>query len=447
VKPSTPLRVVGLVEVDHDARARIAAVAEAGRVRALVELLPFLPPESHALGAEASRAATTVLERAAPTELAWFDGWYRGGFVQRGPPAPTWESVRLGMSSWAREHPGVVALASFHTNGFVREVAVRRLAERDDGFELPFLLIRTTDWVSTVEVAASEAVARRVRPAYVEHWLRCLGLLERLRATRRREHGVSVYLRRVEELLLRDESRAQLGAALAEGALPIRRAALRLVSHLPRPARLGLLSIAERDPDPSIALDVARASLGSPEGRDEAATIDRLLRHRLGRVRCLALAKAIEHDPMSAPDRLERAIFDDARCVRELARHALTKRGGSPRDFAALYRARVAERGGRDQTVALEGLAEVGDVSDVPVFLRFHDDPVTRRRAAAIAGIGRCDGARHLDMLEAALRDRASSVRRAAMPFARRHLGRVPALRARRASPDTSSGEREPRDL
>ena len=430
---------------DDDARARIAAIAEAGDVRALVDLLPFLPPESHRLGADASKAATTVLRRSTPTQLAWFDGWYRGGYIQKGPLAPTWGSVRLGMSAWAREHPGVVALGSFHTNGFVREVAVRLLAERDDGFELPFLLLRTTDWVSKVEATASDAVARRVKPAYVEDWLRCLGLLERLRATRRREHGVSVYLRRVEEVLLEDGSRAQLAAALAEGALPVRRAAMRLVPHLPRPEQRDLLATAERDPDPTIAFDAARAALGDGEGHDEAATIARLLRHRLGRVRCLALTTAMEREPVSALDRLERAILDDARCVRELARHALTKRGRSPRDFAEIYRARVGERGGHDQTVALEGLAEVGDEADIPLFLRFHEDPVTRRRAAAIAGIGRCDGARHLDLLETALRDRASSVRRAATPFARRHLGRVPFLRARRASPDVPSGARGPR--
>lgn len=445
MKPPAPFCIVGPEQGDDDARARIAVVAEAGDVRALVDLLPFLPPESHRLGPDASRAVTAVLQRSTPTQLAWFDGWYRGGYVPKGPLAPMWGSVRLGMSAWAREHPGVVALASFHTNGFVREVAVRLLAERDDGFELPFLLLRTTDWVSQVEVAASEAVARRVRPSYVEHWLRCLGLLERLRATRRREQGVAVYLRRVEELLLRDESRAQLGAALAEGALPVRRAALRLVPHLPRPEQRDLLATAERDPDPTIAFEAARATLGDAEGHDEAATIARLLHHRLGRVRGLALATAIERDPMSAVERLERAVFDDARGVRELARHALTKRGRSPRDFAEVYRARIGERGGHDQTVALEGLAEVGDVSDVPLFLRFHDDAVTRRRAAAIAGIGRCDGARHLDLLEAALRDRASSVRRAATPFARRHLGRVPFQRARRASPHVPSGERGPR--
>src|SRR5690349_17513204 len=37
---------------------------------------------------------------------------------------------------------GVFGLLSFHPSGYVREPAVQRLAERTDGAELPFLLLR-----------------------------------------------------------------------------------------------------------------------------------------------------------------------------------------------------------------------------------------------------------------------------------------------------------------
>jgi len=439
VKLPNPFRVVGRRsddDADDAARARIAAIAARGDARSLTELLPFLPPESHRLGAEASRAATAVIERCSPLELAWFDQWYRGGWVQKGPRAPAWKDVRLGSAAWAREHRGVVALASFHASGFVREVAVRLLAERDDGLELPLLLLRTNDWVAKVQVGAGAAVARRVSPAYTAQWLRCLGLVERLRAARRREHDVAAYVRRVEELLLHDDARPRLEAALATGELPVRRAVLRLTSRLPHRARLGVTSIAERDPDPLVAFEAARSALEDPDNLYRDTSIVRLARHRLGRVRALALATAIERAPGIAAAWLEAAVFDPARPVRELARHALCGRGGDAPDFAALYRARVNHGGGCDPIVALEGLAEVGDASDVPLFERFLLDPAARRRAAAVVGIGRCDGARHLDALEAALRDRSATVRRAATPFARRHLGRGVVQRTRRAPPE-----------
>jgi HEAT repeat protein len=102
------------------------------------------------------------------------------------------------------------------------------------------------------------------------------------------------------------------------------------------------------------------------------------------------------------------------------------------RDFAAIYRRGIAEHAGRDKTVALEGLGEVGGAEDADIFLEFLRDPNARVRAAAIAGIGRCDGNRHLDDLEAALRDPSSTVRRAATPFAKLYLGRDPVQRVRR---------------
>jgi HEAT repeat protein len=155
----------------------------------------------------------------------------------------------------------VAALASFHANGFVREVAIRLLAEFDDGFELPYLLLRTNDWVPKLQVAAASAVLKRVTPSYSKHWFYCLGLIDRLRATHRREHGVALYVRRVEALLLHDDGREQLESSLSTGELPVRRATLRLALLLPDAERRRLLTIASGDADPLIAFEAAKALL------------------------------------------------------------------------------------------------------------------------------------------------------------------------------------------
>lgn len=418
----------------EEQRARIAFVAEAGDVRALVELLPFLPPETHRLGPDAAKAADSVLARCSPVQLAWFDQWYREGWGPKGPDAPAWRDVRLGPLSWARQFRGVVALASFHGNGFVREIAVRLLGSFDDGFELPYLLIRTNDWVPKVRVAAATAALHRVGPSYVEHWIRCLGLLERLRSAERRDRDDAVYVRRVEQLLLHADSRASLQTALSAGDLTTRRAALRLAELLPPAERHELLTTAVLDVDPRIAIQAARGLLASPSPGDSSAIHPQLLQHRLGKIRSLALTAAVEHDLPSSTDWLERALLDDARCVREVARFELSKGAGAPRDFASWYRARLSATDPRLRVIALEGLAEIGTREDVPVFLPLLRAPNARVRAAAIAGIGRCQGDRHHDELEAALRDPSSMVRRAATPFAKLHSGKAFVQRLRRES-------------
>lgn len=198
-----------------------------------------------------------------------------------------------------------------------------------------------------------------------------------------------------------------------------------------------MLLAASRDRDPMIAIAAARAILQRAPAADAAAMVDPMIEHPLARVRSLALDAALRLETPNGIVALRRAVFDDARSVRELARYALTKRE-APVDFAPAYRQGVRERHSRDRIPALEGLAEVGSREDVGIFLRFLHVPNARARAAAIAGIGRCDGANHHEDLEAALQDRSSVVRRAADLYAKLHLGRGVSQRLRRASRERS---------
>gem|GEM_PF-6857043 len=440
-----PFRVLGsrAEHGDADARARIESVGARGRVRDLVELLPFLPPEAHPLGVEAARAAGAVLSRCSPLDLAWFDRWYRGGYSPRGPARPAWQSVQLGTSSWAEQYPAVVALASFHENGFVREVAVRLLSERSDGSELPYLLLRTNDWVGKVQAAAMAAVSKRVSTAYAAPWLRCLALLDRARAGQRGARGVALYGSRVEDILLGELVRAELEAALTTGDLAVRRIVLRLALRLPEPERRRLLAAAVADVDPVMAQRATEGLLAqATAGSDGEETVRALLSHRLGTVRGLALGALVDRGMAGAHSALERALFDDARSVRELARDALSRGAHPAPDFAAMYRDRLAATTSTvaERARALEGLADVARRDDAPVLRGFFDAPNARLRAAAIAGLGRCAADEHHEELEAALRDPSAAVRGAATPFAKLALGRAFVTQQRRALRESARG-------
>lgn len=431
-----PFRIMARRTDEEEESARIALIAEAGGVRSLPELLPFLPPEAHRLGPEAARAARAALERCSPLELVWFDQWCRQGWLPRGPEAATWHGLQLHSVCWGHEYAGVVALASLHRDGFVRERAVRLLADFDDGFELPYLVMRTNDWVAEVQGAAIEAASRRVVPSYAKHWLRSLGLLERLRGAQRRQTDLTRLCMRVDELLTRHEARSDLAEILATGALALRRASLRIVLSLPRDEGEAMLVAASGDPDPVLATAAARALLERAEHASievVSAAVAHALVHPLATVRTLALETALRRALPMAVAALESATFDDARSIRELARHELSKRD-STTDLAPAYRRAVEVGEGRERTIAVEGLAEIGSREDVPLFLRLFTDPNARVRAAAIVGIGRCDGSNHLDELEAALGDGSSLVRRAAMQYANLYLGRGFVRRVREAA-------------
>src|SRR5262245_19583980 len=115
-----------------DPERQILRIRAAGDVAGLVELLPFLPPEAHRLGPQAALAATAVLEQTRPERVAWFEQLRRTAWPSV-DAAPAWTAMRplplLGLTArWPRAWRGVVALASLHGSGFVREDAVRTLA-------------------------------------------------------------------------------------------------------------------------------------------------------------------------------------------------------------------------------------------------------------------------------------------------------------------------------
>lgn len=360
-----------------------------------------------------------MLERTSPLRLAWFDQEYRR--LRRwwtDGPTRDWNHVQLA----AQECLSVVALASFHESGFVRERAVWRLSDFDDGFELPFLLIRANDWTAKVQQLALTAVTMRIVPAYGEHWLRSLVLVERLRHTDRRAHDLRELSARVDALLLQPELRGILSSALSTGEVALRRECLRLALQLPLSEARPLLRPAMADPDPVVATRSAQALLANVSSNDEV--LSAALGHPLARVRRLALESAARSDRVASVSLLQSALLDETRSVREVARYELSKPPTVCADFTALYAKAVREHSGRKQRAAFEGLAEAGSREALETFVEFLRHPRAKMRAAAIVGLARYDGSNRLDELQAAMRDPSPIVRRAVREYARRYLGR-----------------------
>jgi HEAT repeats len=413
-----PFRIPGRDTIE-DEGARIARLGESGDLRSILDLLPFLPPEAHPAGSDAADAAHRILGRAIPTQLAWFDSWFRSRWAP-----PKWKDVRLGDAEWARRFPGVVALASFHANGFVREVAVRLLASFEDGSELPFLLVRANDWVAAVQSTALAVLFRRVTVPYAMYWVHCLPLAARLGTALRRKDDLARLRKKIDALLTEPTVRSVLASGLADKELDVRRECLRLASSLAVDEAQPLLLTALADPDPLVANRASDALCARLRSQDVDTVLRPMLSHRVARVRVQAIHTACLHAPQVVVGILRDALLDEARCVRELARYELSRLCHPAPDAADYYRAALGRHEGRVRIAALEGLAETGTREDVPTFRGLLRDANARIRAAAIVGLGRCDPSGHLDELAAALKDSSAKVRRTSFPYARMHLGR-----------------------
>jgi hypothetical protein len=303
--------------------------------------------------AQARRALEGVLSRARARDLIWLEANARhtlGAYQYYGSP---WQGLQATQVS--RLAPAAVRLATFHGIGWVREAAVRALASTQDPDVLPYLLLRANDWVDEVSRCARGALDLRLRPADAAAWIAVLPFERHVRALRRR--SLAYLFDRAKVLLAHPDARPAVREQLESGPTDVRRACAALAASFPPAERASLLLGTVRDPDAIVAATAATGLLqaAGPELRD---AIGALLVHRVAKVRLQALAALWASFPAEATDRTRDALFDPARCVRELAQFELRRRHAI--DPAPIYAAALAgaQRGRLLATIA--GLGECG---------------------------------------------------------------------------------------
>lgn len=337
------------------------------------------------------------------------------------PATEAWAGLRvadLGTPPLPASGPlaAVVALASMHPNGHLREAAVWLLASRTDGGELPFLLVRVNDWVPQVRKTALAALRARLSPAYAESFVRCLGVVASLGTGRRAPHEALVA---DIESLCASASQA-VSEALGSPSPAVRRAAARVAVQSRDPALLERAAMAR---DPLVATLGARAIAAAFTG-DALREILPRLRRGASALRWIALAAVCDKLLSEAEPHLREALLDPSPSVRELGRYRWQKVGLASIDFAAFYRDVVPRARGRALATALHGLAETGSAVDAPLFEPHLRHPSADVRAAAVHGIGRRGAGQYADALLGAMSDPSPDVARTARRWARIQLGR-----------------------
>lgn len=105
---------------------------------------------------------------------------------------------------------GTWADVSNHSNGFVREVAVRELCRQPSAEALAVLIERLNDWVAQVRDLAAAGLQHYLSPAHTQAWLSALEPLMALAAQRRVDHSQT--LSKVRAMLQSAECRDEVYA-------------------------------------------------------------------------------------------------------------------------------------------------------------------------------------------------------------------------------------------
>jgi HEAT repeat protein len=386
----------------------------AGEPAAVVDIIPFVLSESREVARAAADAVDKLLVTLLPHELAQLDSIFRVRSPYLGRYRMEWHKLMPSdlsrLESCASNSVALLGLASFHSSGYVREEAVRRLDRMSGGAELPFLLIRQNDWVQNVREAALRAVTSRLSPSYAVSFAANLPLVTRLEQTERADHRQ--FVKAIGGLLKSPECRDALLTTLDSPDRLVRRSGFKLAVDATGSDLSSIMERALSDEDTVIRLWAARKIASDFAG----AVLDKFLalmrRDRFMPVRREALRAFVSRLPERAPQELRRALLDTHASMREEARYQLRKTENI--DVASFYRQALKSDENVGLYAAVSGLGESGSASDDTLLIEYTQRESAKVRSAAIKALSRLNGGEHHSTFINALQDEMPGVSREA---------------------------------
>ena len=385
---------------------------ELGEPAAIPWILPIAVSGTAQTRPEALSAIESLTGKLQPRDVIWLDEHVRRWTPEAYYPSAWHGITAVDLCRGIFGRTELLALASCHTNGYVRMAALSRLGAIGIGeATLPFLIIRLNDWVPAVRGTADLLFRRACRKLDAGRLVPSLVLLPWMRqAGLRKDLGEAVTLF-TEALDGRHAAFARHMAVLSTDR-EVRREGYRAL------VRTGetdneILGAALTDTDPLIAEELLEAALSVGSGsRSELCGM--ALNSPHGSIRARALREFGIDAARDSGEFSPRLLFDRSASVREAARHVF--RDLSSETALELGLAAIQRGPARERAAALLGLAELGTrAGDIESVIRAHrSDESARVRANVLRSIVHLHGKLSAAEVVAALRDRSPRVARTA---------------------------------
>jgi hypothetical protein len=290
-------------------------------------------------------------------------------------------------------------LLSLFDSGYIRECALRSLANIEKDYKVYFILLRTNDWVEQVRAVAQQEMFRLLHnPDYFEEILNISPVLEYMHTWQRSDSQKLLMTYKTQ--LLKKENRARLFEKFAKTKnIRVKRILFEcLVSdteNLEVALEMGI-----KTKDPIILRRCFKEIECNGVSLDLTFIFDVLgnSKSAICKIASMDVAKKIK----SQNEYIEHAsklIYDKSKSVREHARYILKNEGVC--NFEVLYREVLEE--GKEKYGAICGLMETGNRDDFDVVIGFVNDRNLNIRKAALSAATRLDVERAKDYLLDAL--------------------------------------------
>ncbi|HKV61311.1 MAG TPA: hypothetical protein VJO16_05320 [Candidatus Acidoferrum sp.] len=388
----------------------IQQIGEAGELAVIPDLLPILIIGDRTAILASASAIHSLLQQLKPADFAQFDEFVRQGYSEwrvRREPWYTMKAKDVGhLASLGATSISILGIASFHTNGYVREAAVRELGKTETGAELPFLFIRANDWVPQIRSAARDLLLKRIRPDYVPRLLAWLPLALRLVKMSRDDH--STVVEAIRALLSSPGAREALQEEFESKDLFVRRFCFELAMNSNETDRLSVLQSAFGQSDPEVRKVAVRKLRGTTPSDASKRILLEAISNNYAPVRREALLIFAEQYPEEAAQRFQSALLDVNLIVREGAQYYFQKK--SNLDLRAFYSGALQNSNLPQLCAAVAGLGETGLPKDSQPLERFLRDQSSRVRAAALHAIAKLNFDAYFEEFVLALDDASSKV-------------------------------------
>jgi len=388
---------------------------DSNRVRTIVDIIPLVLATDAGVATEAATEVHKLVLGATANELVWLDQALRQRSYYSGDYLYEWQKLspdELGkLEQFNDASVSLLGMASFHSSGYVREAAVKRLALITSGAELPFLLLRVNDWVVNVREAAYDAIRARFKPDYARSFIQNLALVSRLGQAGRSDPRPLVQA--IYQLLQSRECRTALLESLLSDDRFIKRASFKLAlsaceADLPEVVRKAL-----DQKDTVVRVWAAQTVSSAFTG----ATLDHfltLMKHdKFTPVRRETLRILVRQNSAALLVELHAALLDTHASMREEARYHLRKLGTT--DVTAFYRDHFLAGESVDLYSVISGLGETGETSDDQFIVPYTTHPAGKIRGAAIQALAKLNRNAHVGIFIEALKDQVPHVSRQAL--------------------------------
>jgi HEAT repeat protein len=302
------------------------------------DLIPLLWAKEEAVVFEVAATLSLLVPRINVENLPDLDANIRAGW-------PYWasmsnldgtqmERLKASPSWWC-----TFAVLASHPSGFVRQAAVEVLGHEETGESLPFLMLRSADWVEPVRVSALNILQQKLARPNFDQLDKCLPLAFRMRDAQR--HQPLAILEQIEKLVGSRNDRI-LDGGYANHSPAFLRYRFKLAKQYGQQPLDQLLDFACKAPNVGVRLlacDWIAEAETPPEVRDKYGKV--LLADKIPLVRVRAFWRVANANPEKYSQQIERALLDSSAAVQDTARGAW--RMLLRKDALAFYRRAIAQ--------------------------------------------------------------------------------------------------------